>query len=201
MTTICHTLVFHFNKKHLEDATVPMWTLKHSGHTLYVKDVTANVAWSTKQTPNNRHTKGSIKFRNVCLQIDDDNHATITTATAQQLQEYKAQRKKEVCRILVTLGWLPVFEKFVRNQEIRLNRTVNIPGSCGRGYTLVELPNRATATQLALGVPETFRMLMENEVYYKAFDDQELMRKLRMDEYLDDEDEYLDEDEDLDPTP
>jgi hypothetical protein len=42
--------------------------------------VTASAPWSTKETPDNAHTKGSIKFKNVDVVIDDENCAEITPA-------------------------------------------------------------------------------------------------------------------------
>lgn len=71
------TVVFHFNKKHLEDETIPMWTLKCDGNTYYVNHVSASVPWSTKETPDSAHTKGSVKFKRCLLRIDDDNCAEI----------------------------------------------------------------------------------------------------------------------------
>jgi len=58
-------IIFHFNKKNLEDNTIPMWVIKHMGLTHYVNhiDVSPGVGFSTKETPENPHTKGSIKFR------------------------------------------------------------------------------------------------------------------------------------------
>jgi len=35
-------------------------------------DTGSNPAWSTKETPGSEHTKGSIKFRECYLTIDDD---------------------------------------------------------------------------------------------------------------------------------
>jgi len=57
--------VFHFNKIHLTDPSVPMWTIKHKGLTHYVHhiDVEPGVGFSTKETLENPHTKGSLKFR------------------------------------------------------------------------------------------------------------------------------------------
>lgn len=49
-----------------------MWTLKTKGETYYVKHVTAHVGWSTKETPDNEHTKGSLKFKNVTVTIEND---------------------------------------------------------------------------------------------------------------------------------
>lgn len=58
-------IIFHFNKKHLEDSKVPMWVIKHKGITYYVNHVNVGegVGFSTKETPDNPHTKGSIKFK------------------------------------------------------------------------------------------------------------------------------------------
>jgi len=58
-------IVFHFNKKHLEDKNIPMWVIKHKGVTHYVNhiDVESGVGFSTKETPNSTHTKGSLKFK------------------------------------------------------------------------------------------------------------------------------------------
>lgn len=58
-------IVFHFNKKHLQDSTIPMWVIKHKGETYYVDhvDVSEGVGFSTKETPDNPHTKGSLKFK------------------------------------------------------------------------------------------------------------------------------------------
>jgi hypothetical protein len=42
-----------------------MWTIKHKGQSYYVNhiDVSPGVGFSTKETPENPHTKGSIKFK------------------------------------------------------------------------------------------------------------------------------------------
>jgi len=74
----CKNLVFHFNKKHLEDETIPMWVIKANGETHYVNHVTAKIPWSTKETPASDHTKGSIKFKRCLLTIDDENCATLS---------------------------------------------------------------------------------------------------------------------------
>jgi hypothetical protein len=48
-----------------------MWVLKAKGNTYYVKHVESIVGWSTKETPDNPHTKGSIKFKNVDVEFVD----------------------------------------------------------------------------------------------------------------------------------
>ncbi|MEN6293820.1 MAG: hypothetical protein ABFD07_17615 [Methanobacterium sp.] len=58
-------IIFHFNKMHLQDPTIPMWIIKAKGQTYYVNhvDVDRGVGFSTKETPDNPSTKGSIKFK------------------------------------------------------------------------------------------------------------------------------------------
>lgn len=73
----CKDIVFHFNKKSLEDQNIPMWVLKAKGQTFYVDHVDCRVPWSTKETPDNPHTKGAIKIKNGTLTIDENNCAVI----------------------------------------------------------------------------------------------------------------------------
>lgn len=72
-------IIFHFNKKHLEDPSIPMWVIKCRGDTYYVHhvDVSPGVGFSTKETPNNPHTKGSIKIKGyLTLEQSEDNKIT-----------------------------------------------------------------------------------------------------------------------------
>ena len=78
-TMKCKELIFHFNKGHLADPSIPMWVIKAKGQTHYVEHVDANVGWSTKETPDNPSTKGSIKFKNVELLLEGGT-ATINPA-------------------------------------------------------------------------------------------------------------------------
>lgn len=58
-------IILHFNKMHLQDPTIPMWVIKTKGQTYYVDhiDVDAGIGFSTKETPDNPNTKGSLKFK------------------------------------------------------------------------------------------------------------------------------------------
>lgn len=58
-------IILHFNKMHLQDPTIPMWVIKVKGQSYYVNhiDVDAGIGFSTKETPDNPHTKGSLKFK------------------------------------------------------------------------------------------------------------------------------------------
>lgn len=74
----CKDVIFHFNKKFLEDPQVHPWILKTKGQTYYVANILSNAPWSTKESPDNQHTKGSLKFKNVWLEINDKDEAHIT---------------------------------------------------------------------------------------------------------------------------
>jgi len=58
-------VVFHYNKKHNEDTSIAPWVLKVKGFTFYVNhfDVMPGVGFSTKETPDNPSTKGSLKVK------------------------------------------------------------------------------------------------------------------------------------------
>lgn len=81
MTHLCKEAVFHFNKQSLVDTTLPPWIVKAKGQTFYVRHVTASATWSTKETPNNSHTKGALKFKNVKIEINEQNEAIIAQQT------------------------------------------------------------------------------------------------------------------------
>lgn len=66
-------MVFHFNKASITNPDIPAWVLKIKGETYYVKHVKfSNVTFETKETPASEHTKGSLKFKNVCYHIEND---------------------------------------------------------------------------------------------------------------------------------
>jgi hypothetical protein len=45
--------------------------VKAKGQTFYANHVDCNAPWSTKETPDNNHTKGSIKLKNVNIFIEN----------------------------------------------------------------------------------------------------------------------------------
>ena len=65
----------------LNDPLIPMWTVKHKGQTYYVNhmDVLPGIGFSTKETPNNIHTKGSLKIKG-SLRIEEIENQIIATA-------------------------------------------------------------------------------------------------------------------------
>ncbi len=58
-------VVFHYNKSHNQDQSIPPWVIKHKGQTYYVNhlEIAPNVGFSTKETPDSEHTKASLLIR------------------------------------------------------------------------------------------------------------------------------------------
>ena len=65
-------IVFHYNKKHNEDPSIPQWVVKVKGQSYYVNHLDSEIGFTTKETPDNNHTKGSLQFKGK-LQIIEDN--------------------------------------------------------------------------------------------------------------------------------
>lgn len=40
-----------------------MWVIKTKGQTFYIDHLESKIGFSTKETPDNTHTKGSVKFK------------------------------------------------------------------------------------------------------------------------------------------
>lgn len=50
--------------------------VKYKGQTYYVHHLTSDVGFSTKETPDNPHTKGSLQFRGF-LEISEEEGKTV----------------------------------------------------------------------------------------------------------------------------
>ena len=77
-STFDRNIVFHFNKMHLQDPSIPMWVVKVKGQTYYVHHLDSFIGFSTKQAPDNAHTKGSLKFKGT-IEIKLINNEIIAT--------------------------------------------------------------------------------------------------------------------------
>ena len=162
----CKDLVFHFNKKHLEDETIPMWVVKTHGETFYVDHVSADIAWSTKETPNNSHTKGSIKFKECLLTFDEDNCATISKLSLMDKVRLRNQ-KLGITRII--FNWGGPMHKALSNNEFKHSPFKNVEGSCGSSFIICDLLKKEEATLAGLKYG-SWRILKPNESYYQAYD-------------------------------
>jgi hypothetical protein len=168
MELACRDIVFHFNKKHLEDSTVPMWCVKTRGKTYYVEHVTANVPWTTKETSDNPSTKGSIKFKRVLLTIKD-NCAEIKPLTYVDIARIS---KSKLVRIIFQTKNAVL--SFLKNQEIEHSQCRCFRGGCGSKWYVVELAED-DLTMLSIAYAKSFRILMENEFYYEKFNQGEIV--------------------------
>ncbi len=76
-------IVFHFNKASVDDPGIPPWTVKSRGQTHYVWHLESKIGFSTKETPDSAHTKGSIQFRGLLHlhEVEGRTHALITGDT------------------------------------------------------------------------------------------------------------------------
>lgn len=182
----CSDVVFHFNKKHLEDPTVPMWVLKSHGVTFYVNHVDAEVPWSTKETPDNNHTKGSLKFKNCKLTIDDDNCATLSKLS---LLDFSLPHPK-VVHARIICGYSNTFHHALLKGEFKHSKIKNIEGGCGTSYIVCDLLDKDEALIALLKYGNSYRVLAENEKYYQEYD------KKSDHIYA----EYEDDDEDIEET-
>jgi len=166
--------VFHFNKKHLEDDTIPMWVVKAKGESYYVNHVTCELPWSTKETPDNSHTKGSIKVKRCLLTIDEDNCANLTQLTKEDEERLKG--KKNPIRIITM--WGSKLKTFLQDREHGAIKTFG--GACSTTWYVADIYSEKVLLLLQLAVNDV-RVLMPNENYYRWYDKYE-------DDYIDEDD-------------
>ena len=185
----CDDVVFHFNKKHLEDSEIPMWILKAKGDSYYVDHVNCLKGWSTKETPDSTHTKGSIKIKDCLLLIDDENVATISQLTVHDKIRLK-NREKRITRIITEYGNL--LKSNLKQTNIKHGPIKTAGGGCGTLWFITDILKETHLSMLQIQMAGKFRILKENEPYYKYYDDPSAYE----DDDFDDYDDYEDEDED-----
>ena len=71
--TYDRNIIFHFNKMHLQDSSIPMWTIKVKGQSYYIHHLDSKIGFSTKETLLNPSTKGSLKFKGTISIKEIDN--------------------------------------------------------------------------------------------------------------------------------
>lgn len=158
--------MFHFNKKHLEDETIPMWVLKAHGETFYVNHVDAQVPWSTKETPDNAHTKGSLKFKKCKLTIDEDNCATLSKLT---LLDCKLPTPAEKPTRIIA-GYWGEFHKALNAKEYRHSTIKEVSGGCGSSFIICDLLDKRQTMLASIKYSGKFRVLNPNEAYFQSYD-------------------------------
>ena len=181
----CKDVVFHFNKKHLEDPSTPMWCIKSHGVTFYVNHVSAEIPWNTKETPDNESTKGSIKFKNCKLTIDRDNNATLSKL---RLLDRKLPHPFIANRIIT--GSRSHFADALRAGEYQHSEIKYVLGGCGSRFIICDLLDKNEALMAALKYAGGFRMLATNEKYYFDYATAETIYEYDDEDLDDDDDNY-----------
>lgn len=147
-----------------------MWVVKTHGETYYVHHVDCQVPWSTKETPDNPSTKGSLKIKDCLITIDDANEATIIKLTLADKMRLRNQ-KLGITRIM--FGYMGSMHQALNANEFKHSPFKNVEGSCGSSYVICDLLNKEEATFAALKY--SFRILSANESYYQAYDSKEII--------------------------
>lgn len=142
-----------------------MWVIKAKGESYYVNHVECNVPWSTKETPNNSHTKGSIKVKRCLLVIDDDNTAYLTPLTAEDEQRLKKPEK--IVRVITSSGRAlrEAVKQVDRHGEIK-----TVGGACSTTFYMTDLFSDEAFVMLKMIMGNDLRELKPNEDYYKMYD-------------------------------
>jgi len=143
-----------------------MWVLKFHGETLYVKHVDCTVAWSTKETPDNSHTKGSIKVKDVLLRINDLNEAQISQLNL--VDKFRLRNQKlGITRIM----FRPHGEmhKALLANEYKHGPMKHIRGACASAFVVTDLLSKKEVL-LARIKYDDWRELKPNESYYQQYD-------------------------------
>ena len=184
---VCKEADFHFNKKHLTDPTVPMWVIRAKGESYYVDHVESTLPWSTKEAPDNTHTKGAIKFRQCLITIDSENCAKVTRATAADLSRLR-NIKRGITRIITKFG--ASLAEVLKSHDIKHGPIKRIGGGCGSSFYITDIMNKEDVTMLSIAMigKGDYRVLMPNEPYYSSYDNGNVGNTDKDDLYDDDED-------------
>lgn len=145
-----------------------MWVVKTHGETFYVNHVDCEIPWSTKETPDNSHTKGSIKVKDALLIINDANEATLTKLTIYDKIRLRNQ-KLGITRIM--FRWGSDMHRALSAKEFKHSTFKNVEGGCGTSFVVCDMMKKEEVTFAALKYD--FRILAPNETYYKFYDSKE----------------------------
>ena len=144
-----------------------MWVVKAHGVTFYVNHVTADMPWSTKETPGNEKTKGSIKFKKCKLSIDtEDNTATISRLGI--ADAWLKHPERRAGRIIFPYGGK--MHRALSEGEFEHSKFKNVEGSCGSSFIICDLLDERELTFAGIKYATHFRILAANEHYYQAYD-------------------------------
>jgi hypothetical protein len=159
-----------------------MWVLKTKGESYYVNHVECSVPWSTKETPDNPSTKGSIKVKSCLLTIDEDNNATLSLLTPEDRDRLNG--KKEPIRLITSKGMQ--LREALTNHNIKHGMLKVFGGGCGTSWYVVSISDEKDFLFLSLTV-DGIRKLMPNEDYYIDYEKDGRGYKLESEEDFEEE--------------
>jgi hypothetical protein len=144
-----------------------MWVLKFHGETIYVNHVTCEVPWSTKETGENPHTKGSIKVKDVLVTIDQENSAKLSQLTI--FDKIRLRNQKLGIHRIMFRPQTDIHTGLQKN-EVKHSPFKTISGRCSTTFVVCDILKEEEMTLLSLKYAGQFRILMPNEGYYQAYD-------------------------------
>jgi hypothetical protein len=137
-----------------------------------VNHVSCELPWSTKETPDSNHTKGSIKIRKCLLQIDADNCATIRSPTPDDIVRLKYQ--KPPIRVIYGSYYASDVERAIATYNIKQGKILQVRGDCGSPFFITEFYQDSDITLLTLALPtHAMRILNAYEAYHRKYDQAE----------------------------
>jgi hypothetical protein len=126
------------------------------------------VPWSTKETPENSHTKGSIKINNCLVTIDDENAATIIPLTLHDKVRLQNQ-ERGITRVILS-RWILDFKEKLKDLNIKHGPIKRIRGGCSNTFYMCDIFDKEAMLMLQLALKDSdMRALMPNESYYKMY--------------------------------
>ena len=145
-----------------------MWCIKAQGKTYYVTHVSCEMGWNTKETPNNSHTQGSLKFTRCLIQIDSENTATIKPLTpADQL---RLRDQKNIIRLMISNFGIERFWQSVTQSQIRVGAPLQVKGACSNPFLIIDIYQQTDLVYLTLNMPaHSVRVLQSNEDHYQRY--------------------------------
>ena len=145
-----------------------MWVLKTHGETFYVNHVDCKLPWSTKETPDNDHTKGSLKIKECHLIIDDDNCATIVPLSLLDKFRLRNAKQNQIAMVRIIFRTHGTMHVALVNSELKHTKIKLIHGSCRTSFAITDIEE----TDVVFAkLKHDFRVLATNEHYYKAYDE------------------------------
>lgn len=144
-----------------------MWVLKTAGETFYVNHVDAKLPWSTKETPDNSHTKGSLKFKDALMVIDENNIATLTELTF--FDKIRLRNQKLGITRIIFKPHSGIHKALLAN-EFKHGPLKTIYGRCSTTFIVCDMLEKSEVTFATLKY-DSFRILMPNESYYQQYDE------------------------------